>query len=62
MTTRADAIAAAAWILAAARAERDAMTPDAAARAAYVPGGPSVAELAARIRAHRAAARAGAAA
>jgi hypothetical protein len=45
-------------ILAAARAERDAMTPEDAARAAYSPGGPPVEEIAALIRQHRAEARA----
>lgn len=53
-----DRIRAAARVLAAARAARDRLTPEDAARAAYTPGGPSIAELADRIRRHRAEARA----
>lgn len=53
-----DQIRGAARVLALARAERDAMSPEEAARAAYEPGGPSVEEIAATIRRHRAEARA----
>jgi hypothetical protein len=57
MTTYMQAIASAAQVLADARAHRDSLTPEAAAAEAYVPGGPSVDEIAALIRRHRAEAR-----
>ena len=60
LVTRADAIRDAARILAETDAQVARMTPDEVARLAYVPGGPSVDELAARIRARRAEARAAA--
>ncbi len=47
------AIEAAGRHLAAAYADLDAMTPEEAAAAAYVPGGPSIEELVDRIRAMR---------
>lgn len=53
MTTRAEAIEAAARALADGIALRNSMTPLEAARAAWSPGGPSVEELEARIRADR---------
>lgn len=53
MTTRAEALAAAGRVLAEARARRDSLSPEEAARAAYVPGGRSVEELAAIIREQR---------
>lgn len=43
-------ITAAAQLFAAARARRDSLSPEEAARQAYVPGGPSVEEIAALIR------------
>ncbi|WP_433444517.1 hypothetical protein [Nonomuraea sp. CA-141351] len=58
MTTRAEALAAAGRVLAEARARRDALSPEDAARAAYVPGGRSVEELTAIIREQRRRARA----
>jgi hypothetical protein len=51
--TREECIAGAGRALAAGRARRDALSPLEAAREAYLPGGPSVEELAARIRAQR---------
>lgn len=57
MTTYAQAIADAAQVLADARAHRDSLTPEAAAAEAYVPGGPTVDEIAALIRRQRAEAR-----
>ncbi|GLY81885.1 hypothetical protein [Actinoallomurus iriomotensis] len=57
MTTYVQAVANAAQVLADARAHRDSLTPEAAAAEAYVPGGPSVDEIAALIRRHRAEAR-----
>lgn len=54
LVTRADAIRDAARILAETDAQVARLTPDEVARLAYVPGGPSVEELAARIRARRA--------
>lgn len=48
-----EALDAAARILARARARRDSIPPAQAAREAYVPGGPSLAELERRIRARR---------
>jgi len=54
LVTRGEAIAEAARILAEIDAQAARMTVDEAARAAYVPGGPPVDELAARIRARRA--------
>ena len=47
-----------ALIVARARARRDSLSIEDAARAAYIPGGPSVEEIAAIIRAHREDARA----
>lgn len=47
------AIEGAGRILAAGYAHMDSLTPDEAAREAYVPGGPTVEELAERIRARR---------
>ncbi|WP_146615654.1 hypothetical protein [Nonomuraea aridisoli] len=58
MPTRAEALTAAGRILAQARARRDALSPEDAARAAYTPGGPSTDELAALIREQRAVAAA----
>lgn len=53
--TRDQACARAGQLLAEAVARRDALTPEAAARAAYSPdAGPSIPELEARIRARRA--------
>lgn len=52
------AVSAAARILGRARAKRDALSPEEAAGRAYVPGGPSVEEIAELIRQHRAEARA----
>lgn len=52
------AITAAARILGRGRARRDSLTPEEAAEEAFVPGGPSVEEIAALIRQHRAEARA----
>ena len=52
-----DCIAGAAQALQAARARREALTPRDAAREAYLPGGPSVAELETQIRRHREEAR-----
>lgn len=49
-----EAISEAGWVLAQGTARRDSLTPEEAARAAHVPGGPSVDELAARIRSQRA--------
>lgn len=54
MPTREEALDAAARILADGLALRDSMSPADAARAAWTPGGPSVAELEQRIRADRA--------
>ncbi|RBY94820.1 hypothetical protein DQ244_06050 [Blastococcus sp. TBT05-19] len=51
--TREECIAAAARAFNAGRARRDALPVMDAAHEAYVPGGPSVEELAARIRAMR---------
>lgn len=51
--TREDCIAAAGRALAAGRARRDSLSPRQAAEEAYVPGGPSVEQLEARIRAQR---------
>lgn len=45
-------------VLALARAERDALPVVEAARLAYTPGGPSVEEIADKIRRHRAEAKA----
>lgn len=53
MTTREEAIEAAGRVWAAACARQAALTPREAAQEAYVPGGPSVDELEARIRARR---------
>lgn len=53
MTGREQAIAQAAGVFAAALAELDDTDPRTAAEAAYVPGGPSIASLEARIRARR---------
>lgn len=53
MTARDEAIAGAARTWAAACARQAALSPRQAAEEAYVPGGPSVAELEARIRARR---------
>ncbi|WP_336206940.1 hypothetical protein [Nonomuraea sp. LPB2021202275-12-8] len=53
MKTREDALAAAGRILAEARARRDALSPEEAARAAYVPGGRYMEELAAIINGQR---------
>lgn len=50
----AEAVANAGAALAAARARRDALPPGEAAAEAYVPGGPTLAELEARIAADRA--------
>lgn len=47
-----------ALIVARARARRDSLPAEDAAQAAYIPGGPSVAEIEAIIRAHREDARA----
>lgn len=55
---REEALDAAAQILCDARHRRDSLTPEAAAREAYVPGGKTVEELAAIIRRHRDEARA----
>lgn len=54
MTTREEALAAAGRAHAAAIVRRDSLDPLQAAREAYEPGGPSVEELEARIRAQRA--------
>ena len=54
MPTRAEALTAAGRIFAQARARRDALSPEDAARAAYMPGGPSIEELVALIREQRA--------
>lgn len=51
-------IAAAARTWGRARARRDSLPPEEAAREAYMPGGPSVEEIAELIRQHRAEARA----
>lgn len=56
-TTRDQALSEAAQVLANARARRDSLSPIAAAREAYVPGGMSVDEIAALIRSQRAEAR-----
>lgn len=53
MTTREEAIAAAAQILADAYARMAGMTPEQIAAEAYQPGGPSREEIAARIRRDR---------
>ncbi|MDF5756685.1 hypothetical protein [Spongiactinospora sp. TRM90649] len=53
MTTRDQALAAAGRILAEARTRRDALSPLEAARLAHEPGGPSIEELAERIRSAR---------
>lgn len=53
MTTRAEAIAAAGRVWAAACARQAALSPREAAKEAYVPGGPSVAEIEALIREQR---------
>lgn len=58
MTTYAEAIAAAAQVLVDARARIAALTPRQAATAAYVPGGPSVDELEAKVLRLRAETRA----
>lgn len=58
MTTRAQAIETAAQAFAEGRALRDSLTVEEAARRAYTPTGPSLAELEERIRAQRAEARA----
>ena len=52
--TRNQACARAGSLLAEAVARRDALTPEAAARLAHTPTGPSIPELEARIRARRA--------
>ncbi|NRQ34704.1 hypothetical protein HII36_23135 [Nonomuraea sp. NN258] len=52
MTTRAEALTAAGHILAEARARRDALSPEDAARAARMLGGASVEDLTATIREH----------
>jgi hypothetical protein len=51
--SRESCIAEAGRLLAIARAERDALTPRAAAEAAHGPGGPAIDELEDLIRAHR---------
>lgn len=56
-----EATGAAARILGIARGRRDSLTPEEAAKEAYVPGGPSVEEIAELIRRHRAERRAAAA-
>ncbi|WP_067470086.1 hypothetical protein [Actinomadura macra] len=48
--TRQEAMRAAAQVLVNARARIALMTPEEAARAAYIPGGPSLEELAAKVR------------
>jgi len=53
--TRAQAMRNAGAVLAAARAHMATLTPEQAAQEAYVPGGPTVEELAQRIRDLRAA-------
>ncbi|MFC6081077.1 hypothetical protein [Sphaerisporangium aureirubrum] len=53
-----EAMTRAGLILSAARARRDSLPADEAAREAYVPGGPSVEEITALIEKHRAEARA----
>ena len=58
MVTKEEAFTAAARIWAEGRARRDSLTPEQAAREAYVPGGPSVEEIAELIRQQRARARA----
>lgn len=58
MTAFAEAIDAAAAALAAERAVRDALPPSEAARRAYTPGGPTVTEITALVRAQRAEIRA----
>lgn len=53
MTSRGEAVAAAGTVLARAWAAQDERTPREAAEAAYVPGGPTVPQLEARIRERR---------
>lgn len=53
-SARADAIRAAGHVLAAARAHTAALPAEQVAALAYVPGGPTVAELTARVTARRA--------
>lgn len=53
MTTRAEALAAAAVCFAEARELRDSLPVEEAARIAYTPTGPSIEELERRIRARR---------
>ncbi len=52
--TKAEAVRACARILAAAHAHMATLTAEEAAREAYIPGGPTVEELAAEIRRRRA--------